>query len=240
MSPIGARALVVAMALAKLLFLFALVVTYRRDWVERQIGRHLRALRLALRALVPRRADTDEAWSSAEFGASDRPPPRGSVHAARVADRMLTDRGRDILRGARASSRTPRPPRRPLRRARRREARVAVGDPRAKTTRPRLLRGPQDPPRRRHRAPPKVRPRRRAPRGGSRARPRRPRATPPPRRTPTPPETRRTRRARIQKPSPPCPRRETRPRWTSPASGACSWKFARERHPGRHRKRSAR
>ena len=95
------------MALAKLLFLFALVVTYRRDWVERQIGRHLRALRLALRALVPRRADTDEAWSSAEFGASDRPPPRGSVHAARVADRMLTDRGRDILRGARASSRTP-------------------------------------------------------------------------------------------------------------------------------------
>ena len=105
--PIGARALVVAMALAKLLFLFALVVTYRRDWVERQIGRHLRALRLALRALVPRRVDADEAWSSAEFGASDRPPPRGSVHAARVADRMLTDRGRDILCGARASSRTP-------------------------------------------------------------------------------------------------------------------------------------
>lgn len=95
------------MALAKLLFLFALVVTYRRDWVERQIGRHLRALRLALRALVPRRVDADEAWSSAEFGASDRPPPRGSVHAARVADRMLTDRGRDILCGARASSRTP-------------------------------------------------------------------------------------------------------------------------------------
>lgn len=106
MSPIGARALVVAMALAKLLFLFALVVTYRRDWVERQIARHLRALRLALRALVPRRADADEAWSE-EFGSRDHPPPRGSVHAARVADRMLTDGGRDILRGARASSRTP-------------------------------------------------------------------------------------------------------------------------------------
>ena len=220
------------MALAKLLFLFALVVTYRRDWVERQIGRHLRALRLALRALVPRRVDADEAWSSAEFGASDRPPPRGSVHAARVADRMLTDRGRDILCGARASSRTPDDLGAPS------AARVAAKlesqweTRRAKTTRPRLLRGPQDPPRRCHRAPPKVRPRRRAPRGGSRTSSRRPRATPPPRRTPTPPETRQTRRAGSRN-------RRRRVRDERPSEvdcrgpGACSWKFARERQtPG--------
>lgn len=85
------------MTVIKLAFLFTLVVVFRRDWLERQLARHLARIRRLLASrwwpgvtsLPPAGDPEGRGADSWQWQAAT-----GSVHAARITDRMLAEQGR--------------------------------------------------------------------------------------------------------------------------------------------------
>jgi hypothetical protein len=117
----------IQMALFKLLFLFSLVVVYRREWLEKQLARHVRSLKRVLGPWWPLRdgvlsgatpaSVVDLTWANqvggingggggGGGGTDGAGGVMGTVHNARVTDKMLHEQGQTNKTRAAAAAAT--------------------------------------------------------------------------------------------------------------------------------------